>query len=171
ADPLDQHELQLLEPAARELRAGKGAAPVGRRELIRPVLVPGRERRVDAGQPEQVVGVPGLDGGGGHRSSAGWINSGPSLRADDTRGPTGYISSRSFASECRQASTAAASVTAGSSHKPSSSGSRMTGIRRWIGATTSLAAVVMMAHVSCASGPSTCSPAKPNSSPSVSRRY
>jgi hypothetical protein len=38
--------------------------------------------------------VLGLDGGRGHRSSAGRISSGPSFRTHDTRSATGYASIR-----------------------------------------------------------------------------
>ena len=54
------------------------------------------------GQPEQVVGVLGLDGARGQKSSAGWISSGPSFRADDTKSATGRSPSA-----CAAASTQA----------------------------------------------------------------
>src|SRR5438067_13313378 len=65
---------------------GQRPPPVGRQQPVGLVLVPGRQRRVDAGEPEQVAGVPGLDGGSRGRDLESRAVTIPSSRAV-VRGP------------------------------------------------------------------------------------
>ena len=86
-----------------------------------------REAGTDAGQPEQR----------------------PALRTDDAALAAQIDQQHGLlaGSGRRHGSSVAGSVTRASVQRPSSSGSRITGIRLWIEATRSLGAVVMMVHV------------------------
>ena len=72
-------------------------------------------------------------------SSTGAISSGPSGRGSFTAVPTGHSRSRAGGHGTSSGRRAAGSVTWGSSQRASAAGSRITGIRSWIGASSALA--------------------------------